>query len=203
MAIYGNLTQRPMGNHGILEASLMKSTISGHLWDCLCVEETTSSGTTVRTPIEMDNGVCVKVGDFTHNDNGLQERYATIAGVKDKVGVTGSIVNVKDARTELEGTEPYFFVRAGEDSKVYEVYGDPFDGDVFGVGLHQFTAATQSLATTVDNYVVLDGTGKYVASATAPTMSNYGFVARVHSTWTNNDYTIVRLFVIQNVDNNV
>lgn len=37
MAIYSNLTERPMGQHGIFEASLLKSTISGHLWDCLVV----------------------------------------------------------------------------------------------------------------------------------------------------------------------
>ena len=68
--------------------------------------------------------------------------------------------------------------------------------------MHQFTTASQALATTVDNYVVLDGNGKYVAQASKPTMSNYGFVAKVHSVWTNNDYTLVRLYVIQNVDNN-
>ena len=204
MAIYSNLNELAMGTHGIFEASLLKATISGHLWDCLVVSETTGTNNeVVRTPIACDNGVCVKVGGFTGNNNGLQERFATIAGVKDKIGVTSSIVNIKDARTDLEATEPYFYVRAGEDSKVYEVIGDEFDGDIFGVGLHQFTAATQSLATTRGNYVVLDGNGKYVAMNSQPTMSNYGFVAKIHSTWTNGYYTIVRLYVIQNVDNNV
>lgn len=206
MAIYSNLTERPMGQHGLLEASLLKSSLAGHIWDCLVVQETTTgsgaSATTTRTPIDVDNGVCVRVGDHTHRNKGLQERYATIAKATDKVGVTASVVNVKDARTSLEATEPYFYTRAGEDAKVYEVVGDEFDGDVFGVGLHQFTAATQSLATTVDNYVVLDGNGKYVAMNSKPTMSNYGFVARVHSTATNGFYTIVRLYVIQNKDNN-
>ncbi len=205
MAIFSNLTELEMGQHGIFEASLLKSTISGHLWDCLVVQETTTgsgdNATVTRTPIDIDNGVCVKVGDHTHNDNGLQERFATIAGVKDKIGVTASIVNVKDARTDLEATEPYFYTKAGQDSKVYEVIGDEFDGDIFGIGLHQFTAASKSLVKN-DAYVVLDGTGKYVALASKPTMTNYGFVARVHSTWTNGYYTIVRLYVIQNVDNN-
>jgi len=143
MAIYGNLDERPIGQHGVFEASLLKATISGHLWDCLAVTETTTGSgdniKTERTPIDMDNGVCVKVGDFTNFKDGLQERYCTIAGARDKVGVTGSVVNVKDGRTALESTEPYFFVRAGEDSKVYEVQGDLYDGDIFGVGLHQFT----------------------------------------------------------------
>ena len=57
------------------------------------------------------------------------------------------------------------------------VIGDEFDGDIFGVGLHQFTQATQTLAKTRGNYVVLDGNGKYVAQTAQPTMSNYGFVA--------------------------
>lgn len=198
MAIYSNLTDRPIGQHGVFEASLLKSTISGHLWDCLAVADDSVAS---PVPIAMDNGVCVKVGKHTHKDNGLQERYCTIAGVKDKVGVTGSVVNVKDGRTQLESTEPYFEVRAGEDSKVYEVIGDEYDGDIFGVGLHQFTTATQSLVR-VGNYVVLDGTGKYVALAAKPTMANYGFVAEIHSIWTNNVYTLVRLYVIQNKDNN-
>ena len=202
MAIYGNLNNRPMGQKGVFEASRIKSSISGHLWDCLLVEESGTAPNITRTPIPAENGLCVKVGGFTHNDKGLQERYATISGIKDKIGVTCSVVNVKDARTQLEATEPYFEVPAGEDCKVYEIIGDEYDGDIFGVGLHQFTTASQALATTVDNYVVLDGNGKYVAQAAKPTMSNYGFVARIHSVWTNNDYTLVRLYVIQNVDNN-
>lgn len=203
MAIYSNLTPLAMGMHGVFESSLLKSTISGHLWDCLVVEDDTANPV---VPIDVDNGVAVKVGAFvTGTDNaqiGLQERYATVAGVKDKVGIIGSYALIKDARTKLEETEPYFYNKAGQDSKVYEVIGDEYDGDIFGIGLHQFTDGTQSLATTIGNYVVLDGNGKYVAQAAKPTMDNYGFVARIHSTWTNNDYTLVRLYVIQNKDNN-
>lgn len=205
MAIFSNLTALPKAMHGIWESSRVKASISGHLWDCLVVSETTSNNVTTRTPIDVDNGVCVKVGDFVTGENntqiGLQERYATIAGVKDKVGVVGSYPLIKDARTALEETEPYFYNKAGNDCRVYEIQGDEFDGDIFGVGLHQFTTATQTLAKTLGSYVVLDGTGKYVAQAAKPTMANYGFVARVHSVWTNNEYTLVRLYVIQNVDN--
>lgn len=197
MAIYGNLNERPIGMHNVFEASNLVSTLSGHIWDCLCVDNMTD-----KNPIDMDNGVCVCVHEHTNNKNGLQERYATIAGTKDKVGVTGSVVNVKDGRTALESTEPYFYVRAGEDSKVYQVRGDEYDGDIFGTGLQGFTQATQELAKVRGNYVVLDGTGKYVAQTTKPNMANFGFVAQVHSIWTNNVYTIVRLYVIQNEDKN-
>lgn len=203
MAIFSNLNQLPMGMHGIFESSLLKSTISGHLWDCLVVEDASVAN---PVAIDVDNGVAVKVGAFvTGKDKaqiGLQERYATVAGVKDKVGVVGSYALIKDARTKLEETEPYFYNKAGQDCKVYEVVGDEFDGDIFGIGLHQFTENSQALAKVIGNYVVLDGNGKYVAQATKPSLDNYGFVAQVHSTWTNNDYTIVRLYVIQNEDKN-
>lgn len=205
MAIFSNLDQLPIGMHGVFESSLLKSTIAGHLWDCLVVQESGSGDSFTRTPIAVDNGVAVKVGDFVTGANntqiGLQERYATIAGVKDKIGVVGSVPIVKDARTSLEETEPYFFNKAGQDSKVYEVVGDEFDGDIFGVGLHQFTTATQNLAKTLGSYVVVDGAGKWVAQATKPTAANYGFIGRVHSTWTNGTYTIVRIYAIQNKDN--
>lgn len=198
MAIYGNLNERPMGMHGVAEISLVKASLCGHITDVLLVDDFES-----KNPIPSDNGVCVKVGDFTNFENGLQERYAVIAGPKDKISFTASVVNIKDARTQLEATEPYFYVRAGEDSKAYEIIGDEYDGgDVIACGLHQFTEATQELAKVRGNYVVLDGTGKYVAMDSKPDLSNYGFVAKIHSHWTNNFYTLVRLYVIQNVDNN-
>lgn len=197
MAIFSNLTELATGQHGVFESSLLKSTLAGHLWDCLVVATVGSS----TNPIAVDNGVAVKVGAFTHNDNGLQERYATIAGVKDKIGVVGTPALIKDARTQLEATEPYFFNKAGDDSKVYEVIGDEFDGDIFGVSTVLFTDASKS-AIAKDAYVVLDGNGKYVAQAAKPTMSNYGFVGQIHSIYTNNTYTLVRIYVLQNVDNN-
>lgn len=201
MAIFGNLTELATGQHGIFESSLLKSTLAGHLWDCLVVTESGSGANITRTPINVDNATAVKVGAFTHNNNGLQERYATIAGVKDKIGVVGTPALIKDARTQVEATEGYFFNKAGEDSKVYEVVGDEYDGDVFGVSLNMFTTASQANVVK-DAYVVLDGNGKYVAQAAKPTMANFGFVGQVHSIYTNNTYTLVRIYVLQNVDNN-
>ncbi len=201
MAIFSNLTELATGQHGIFESSLLKSTLSGHLWDCLVVAESGTGANITRTPIDVDNAVAVKVGAFTHNDNGLQERYATIAGVKDKIGVVGSVPLIKDARTQIEATEGYFYNKAGNDSKVYEVVGDPYDGDIFGVSKNMFTTASQA-AIAKDAYVVLDGNGKYVAQAAAPTMANYGFVGQIHSIYTNDFYTLVRIYVLQNVDNN-
>lgn len=201
MAIFSNLTELAAGQHGIFESSLLKSTISGHLWDCLVVTESGSGANITRTPIDVDNGVAVKVGAFTHNDEGLQERYATIAGVKDKIGVIGTPALIKDNLTTFTGNESFFYNKAGNDSKVYEVVGDEFDGDIFGVTDVLFTTASKS-AIQKDAYVVVDGNGKYVAQAAKPTMANYGFVGQIHSIYTNNFYTIVRIYVLQNVDNN-
>lgn len=64
-----------------------------------------------------------------------------------------------------------------------------------------FTTASQANVVK-DAYVVLDGNGKYVAQAAKPTMANFGFVGQVHSIYTNNTYTLVRIYVLQNVDNN-
>ena len=201
MAIYSNLTELEAGQHGIFESSLLKSTISGHLWDCLVVTESGTAPNITRTPIDVDNGVAVKVGTFTHNDEGLQERYATIAGARDKIGVIGTPALIKDNLTTFTGNESFFYNKAGNDSKVYEVVGDEFDGDIFGVTDVLFTTASKS-AIKKDAYVVVDGNGKYVAQAAKPTMANYGFVGQIHSIYTNNFYTIVRIYVLQNVDNN-
>lgn len=195
--IYTNTTMSG-GTHGIFQSSLLESTLSGHLWDCLVCSVDTSGSTPVYTPIAVDNGVAVKVG--TETGNGLQERYATIAGVKDKVGITGSPALVKDAFTRAQADETNFYHKAGQLAKVYEVRGDEYDYDIFGVGLHQFTDASQANVK-VGAYVILDGNGKYVAQAAKPTASSYGFIGKVHSIQTGLYYSVVRIAVIQNVDN--
>lgn len=201
MAIYTNITELPAGTKPVFESSLLKSTISGHIWDCLVVSESGSGSSITRTPIEVPNTTPVKVGGFTHNGNGLQERYAVIAGVKDKIGVVGTPALIKDNLTTFTGNETFFTNKAGVDAKVYEVYGDEFDGDIFGVTKEAFTTASQANIA-VDNYVVLDGTGKYVAQTAKPVAANYGFIGQIHSLYTNNFYTMVRIYVLQNVDNN-
>lgn len=198
MAIYTN-AEFVGGSHGIFQSSLLESTLSGHLWDCLVSTVDTSGSTPVYTPIEVDNGVAVCVGDYT--GNGLQERYAKIAGVKDKVGITGSPAVIKDAFTQAQAAETNFYHKAGQLAKVYEVRGDEYDHDIFGVGKHQFTSASQS-AVAVGAYVVLDGNGKYVAQAAEPTAANYGFIGQIHSIQTGLFYDVVRIAVIQNKDNN-
>lgn len=198
MAIFTNATMSG-GTHNIAQSSLLKSTLSGHLWDCKVCSVDTSGSTPVYTPIEVDNGVMVKVGDFT--GDGLQERIATIAGVKDKVGFICSPAVVKDALTRAQADETNFYHKAGQLAKVYEVQGDKYDPDIFGVSLGAFTAGSQANVE-VGAYVILDGNGKYVAQAAAPTASAYGFIGKVHSIQTGLYYNLVRIAVIQNVDNN-
>lgn len=180
--------------HIVFESSLLKSTITGHIWDAKI--QGTSGGLLVD--INCDNGVAVKMGDFT--GNGLQERNATIAGVKDKVGIVGSVPLVKDAYNQAQADEINFYNKAGQLAKVYEVQGDEYDPDIFGVSRMAFTSADNTIV--VGNYVVLDGTGGYTAQASAPTMSSYGFVGKIHSIKVGTYYTLVRIAVIQNVDNN-
>ena len=197
MAIFTNATMSG-GTHNIAQSSLIKSTLSGHLWDCKVCNVDTSGSTPVYTPIEVDNGVMVKVGDFT--GDGLQERYATIAGVKDKVGFVCSPAVIKDAFTRAQADETNFYHKAGQLAKVYEIQGDEFDPDIVGVSLTAFTDASQANVE-LGAYVILDGNGKYVAQASAPTASSYGFIGKVHSIQAGLYYTVVRIAVIQNVDN--
>lgn len=196
--IYTNATMSG-GEHGLFQSSLLESTLSGHLWDCKVCSVDTSGATPVYTPIDVDNGTAVCV--LTETGNGLQERYAKIAGVKDKVGIVGTPAIVKDAFTRAQADETNFYNKAGNLSKVYEVRGDAYDYDIFGVGKHQFTQASQANIT-LGAYVILDGNGKYVAQAAAPTASSYGFIGKVHSIQEGLYYTVVRIAVIQNVDNN-
>ena len=194
MAIYTNLDAVSSGTHGIWSSALLKSTIAGHIWDVLVQED--QSGT--MTDIDVDNGVAVKVGAFT--GNGYQERYGTIATAKDKIGVTGTPAIVKDAFTQAQAAETNFYNRAGQDSKVYEIVGDEFDGDIFGIGAHQFSSAANTIA--VGHYVTVDGNGGWTASATKPTASAYGFIGQIHSIKAGMFYTLVHVYALQNVDNN-
>ena len=194
MAIYTEATLSG-GTHGIFQSSLLKSTLAGHLWDCLTVSESGSGSTLTRTPIDVDNGVAVHVGDFT--GNGLQERYATIAAVGDKIGVVGTPAVVKDALTRAQAAETNFYNKAGKDAKVYEVVGDEHDPDIFGVGLHQFTDASQANVK-FGAYVVVDGSGKWVAQSAEPSAATYGFIGRVHSIHAGLYYTVVRIQAIKN-----
>ena len=197
--IFGNYTEIPGGTHGLFSSSLLKSQIAGHLWDVKVCTVATSGGTTTYTPIAVDNGVGVKVLGFTHEDGGLQERYGKIAGVADKIGVTGSPAIVKDALLKSQEDETYFYHKPGQLAKVYEVEGDEFDPDIFGVGLHQFTNPT---AVVEDAYVVVNGNGGWTAMTTKPSTSTYGFIGQVHSILKGMFYTIVNIATIQNKDVN-
>lgn len=201
MAIYTNMTQVASGNHGIAQSSLLKSTSNGHIWDVRVQEAKTESGTTTYTDIDVDNGTNIKVLGFTGTNGDLQERTGVVAGAKDKVGLVLSVPIVKDAFTKNQASETNFYVKAGELARVYELQGDEFDPDIFGVGLQNFSNADLS-DVVVNAYVVVDGTGKWKAQAAAPSASAYGFIGKIHSIQNGAFYTLVRIAVLQNKDVN-
>ena len=192
--IFAGFQEMSVTEHVVAESSLLKSTLTGHIWDAKI--QGTVDGQVVD--INCDNGVMVKMGPFTHN--GLQERTATVAGVKDKVGFVCTPALIKDAYNSVQASEVNFYNKAGKLAKVYEVQGDEYDPDIFGVSKMAFTSADNTIVE--GNYVILDGNGGYVAQASAPTMSSYGFVGQIHSIQTGLFYTLVRVAVLQNVDNN-
>lgn len=188
------------GRHGIFESSRLKATDVGRLYDAR-VQATANN---VTSDIEVDNGVAIKIGDFT--GNGLQEVYATIAGVGDKIAVVGTVPVVKDAYTKEQEDRTHFTNKAGHLAKAYEVLNDSHE--IFAVADYQFTDASKANIK-VGNYVTWDGTGMWVAvasTATAPKFAGEngatnGFIGKVHSIAYDNIglTTIVRIQCIQNV----
>lgn len=188
------------GRHGIFESSRLKATDVGRIYDALVRAEVSNQ----MVPIEVDNGVPISIKEFT--GNGLQEVYATIAGVGDKIAVIGTPAVVKDARVASDEIPSKFTNKAGHISKAYEVLDD--DYEIFAVADYQFTDASKANIA-VGRYVTIDGNGMYVAvaaNASAPKFAGEngatnGFIGKVHSiAYDNLAYTtIVRIQCLQNV----
>ena len=187
------------GRHGIFQSSRLKATDVGRIYDALCVENASAE---TKTYIDMDNGVPLSIKDFT--GNGLQEVYAEIAAVTDKIAVTGDVALVKDARIKADEIPSKWYRKAGVPIKTYEVLDD--DYEVFAVADYQFTNASKANIE-VGNYVVTDGNGMWVAQAAAPDASKVGFIGKIHSLQTDrfnlsadgkHMTTIVRIQCVQN-----
>lgn len=187
------------GRHGIFESSRLKATDVGRIYDALVyVAHTTGEGqsaVTTKDPIEIDNGVAVKIEDFT--GNGLQEVYAKIAGVGDKIAVIGTPAIVKDARIAADEIREKFSNHIGRLAKAYEVLDDSYE--IFGIADYQFTDASVANVK-VGAYVVVDGNGMWVAQAAKPSASTYGFIGRIHSLAPDSlgQETVVRIQCVQN-----
>lgn len=186
--VYTNLTGSDATKHGLFESSRLIATDIGRIYDVLVVDEN-------KEGIDVDNGVAVKVGDFT--GNGLQERTATIAAITDRIAVIGTPANVKDAFTKAQEQATNFYNKADVDAKAYAVYAE--HEDIFAVAAYQFTEASAS-AIAKDAYVVVDGKGMWVAQAAAPSETAYGFIGKIHSLSYDSldNVTMVRIEAIQN-----
>lgn len=192
--IYTNLEAVEANLHGVFESSRLVSTDTGRIHDALIMDGTGKNA----KPIACDNGVAIKVGEFT--GNGLQERYATIAAIGDRISVTGAPALVKEAFTKAQAQPYNYFNRAGVPAKAYSV--DEEDEDIFAVASYQFTnedSKGQPDMTVIKEgaYVVVDGTGKWTAQAEKPG-ATYGFIGKVHSLAVGNFYTMVRILTVQN-----
>lgn len=181
MAIFTNLEATNQGKHGMFESSRIKASITGHLYDLVF-------------DADVDNGVLVKVGDYT--GNGLQEREGTVAGVKDKVAITGAPALVKEAFTRGQAEAYNFYNKAGIPVKCYELVPE----DIFAIADYQFTSDSKAQVK-VGACVVGDGKGAYVASASTDITTKgatNGFVGKIHSITSGSEYTMVRIEVVQN-----
>lgn len=193
MAIYSTLTPVEQELHGIFESSRLHCTDNGPIYDLLVVDEDNKG-------IPVDNGTPLCVGEYTHEADGLQVRYATIAKVTDQVAIAGTPALIKVAFTKAQASVTNFYNVADKPLKGYSV-DDKFGlTEVFGVGLQNFTEASQA-AVKVDAYVVTDGNGKWVAQAAQPSDTAYGFIGKIHSIAPDmlENTTTVRIACIQNV----
>lgn len=186
--IYTNLKEVPENVHGMFESSRIKE--SNHLYDVLATD---GVGTDDENFINVDNGVALKLGDYT--GVGLQERYGKVAEAGDAIVVSGAPAIVKNATTKA-GEAPFnYFNRKGTSLKAYEI----IDEDIFAVASYQFTEGTKTLVK-FGNYVVVNGDGlwKAVDSASAPDANTYGFIGKIHSLSVGDYYTMVRIQTIKN-----
>lgn len=191
--VYTNLKAKENGLHGIWESSLLLSVDVGDLYDALVRDDS-------ETPISVDNGVALKIGEYT--GNGLEERYATIAKATDKIAVTGAPADVKTALT-TEQKQAYNYTNpAGKPVKTYQIADPSVHTDIFGIASYQFTDDSADKVK-VGNLVTVDGKGAWVASEATELdtlKGSNGFVGQIHSLAVGTYYTIVRIQVLQNKD---
>ena len=185
--IYTNLEAKEANKHGMFESSHLLSTDVGDIFDVIVRDSS-------EKPIDVDNGVPVKIGEFT--GNGYEERYATIAGVKDAIAVIGTPAEVKTALTTEQGQAYNYVNKAGKPAKAYRIHTD-----IFAVADYQFTTESTDKVKK-GALVTTDGKGMYVAQgddATVATLSTTnGFIGKIHSVSAGTYYTMVRILVVQN-----
>lgn len=193
MAIYTNLDAVEKQLHGIFESSMLLGTDVGNLYDAIVRDED-------QKEISVDNGVAVKIGEYT--GNGLEERYATIAKITDKISVTGAPANVKSALTTEQAQAYNYTNPAGKPVKTYQIQDPEVHTDIFAIASYQFTDDSADKVK-VGNIVTVNGKGAWVASETtqlATLKGSNGFVGRIHSIATGTFFTTVRIQVLQNKD---
>lgn len=196
MAIFTNLVAKEQKLHGLFESSQLLATDVGNIYDALVRDES-------NNPIPVDNGVALKIGDYS--GNGLEERYATIAKITDKIAVTGAPAEVKTALTTEQGQAYNYTNPAGKPVKTYQIADPSVHTDIFGIASYQFTDDSAEKVK-VGNLVTVDGKGAWIASeaseATKLTtlQGTNGFIGKIHSLSVGTYYTIVRIQVLQNKD---
>lgn len=191
--VYTNLASREKNMHGLFESSALLATDVGNVYDAFVRDES-------EKPIAVDNGVALKIGDYS--GNGLEERYATIAKITDKIAVTGAPAEVKTALTTEQGQAYNYTNPAGKPVKTYQIADPSVHTDIFGIASYQFTDDSAEKVK-VGNLVTVDGKGAWIASeATEITtlQGTNGFIGKIHSLSVGTYYTIVRIQVLQNKD---
>lgn len=191
--VYTNLASREKNMHGLFESSALLATDVGNIYDAFVRDGS-------EKPIAVDNGVALKIGDYS--GNGLEERYATIAKITDKIAVTGAPAEVKTALTTEQGQAYNYTNPAGKPVKTYQIADPSVHTDIFGIASYQFTDDNAEKVK-VGNLVTVDGKGAWIASEATELITlqgTNGFIGKIHSLSVGTYYTIVRIQVLQNKD---
>ena len=178
MSIFYNGTDVSGTKYGIASSAKIKE--SNHLYDL------------VDTVNDVQNGANVKVGAFT--GNGLQERTAVTAGVKDQIVFVCSPALISDTSTSERAQEYNFINKKGIDFKAYEIDVD----DVIAISEYSIAAINSTTDKVVKgNYVVSDGARGWTEVATASAAS-YGYIGQIIGFQTQSFQTIVLINTVQN-----
>lgn len=168
----------------VARTSKLKSTEVGHIYDVINEDN------------DLEQGMNIKVGAYTGNiSDGHQLRTCDYAAIKDKIAF---ICDVPLLYRDFEKSDQFewkYINKAKKRTRAYEIVED----DVFGISDYGFTTfVDDEKGIEINQFVVVDGAGKYKALATEPSATDYGFIGQVIGFEKYQYDTIVLITVLQN-----
>lgn len=150
--VFDNMTATP---HIVAESSLLKATVSGHIYSLKAIADT-------------DNGTIVSRGDWVEDQVFKAAAYAT---TKAPLLVLTTPVGYSALKGQQD--EQYFYNKTGEIMRAYELCV----GDIFTVSAAAITPLSSSTGPVAGNKVEVASTGLYTEKGTSASIT--GFAGRI------------------------